>query len=446
MQPRKVFSLLIIAALLNLMFISCKKSDDNPAEPGGDTGENKIVQINSLSSGSVSTTAGHKVQVIPGTVPQNSTGQSGTVTFSIETKVTPPKALPTGASLKSDYIKVGPDGFNFRWPVKVTIPFNNADAADIKILYLDPLLDKWVIVPANEIDATAKTISIDVLTLGYFCAATVSSGFSKVTADDSDGGFEFAAGDINYYYSLTVGSVSAWKYSYQQAWYSNILGASGSTGSQPTGGPKPPTHIHLPQATYQIWITRTTPGTLSTLPKIEYYTVPATGTISQPVTYTSALSTGQGWTSLSLPGGGQWVEGRPSNWLQPTVTYGTGEFQATLTWANTSSADSDIDIHLFGPNDMHVYYGNMTSSDGSIKLDRDWQSALGNAAENIYSLSNMPSGSYSIYVNLYSGDAHDYSVRIVRSGSVETKYGRVTTTNTSTTDKTKMILITSFNK
>jgi hypothetical protein len=429
MQSRKILSLFLIAIVFNFLLTNCKK-DDGPTDSGTGGPQTGQAKISSLESGSVSTSDGFKLNVIPGTVPANSTGASANVTFSIETKVTPTKELPATATRRSDFIKTGPDGFAFRWPVKITIPFSGADASEVKLLYLDPLLDKWRIIPANEIDNTAKTISADVIYLGYFCAATVTSSFSKASADDSDGGFEFT-GDPTYYYTLTVASVSNWKYSSQAAWYSNILGASGSTGSYPTGGPLAVTHIHLPQASYQIWISRTKPGTLSTLPVLETYSVPATGTISGPVTYTGPLSTGQGWTTLSMPGSGAWVAGSPANWPLPTTTYGTGDFQATLTWINNSTKATDIDLHLFGPNNLHVYWSSKTSSDGSLQLDRDWRGEYGNAIENIYSLSTMPSGQYTIRVNLYSGSANNYGVRIVRFGTVKTYTGTLTTSNSA---------------
>jgi len=444
MQLKKIFSLFLIAIVFNFILTNCKK-DEGPTDSttgGGQTGQGVI---NSLGSGQVSTTDGFKINVIPGAVPANQSGSSASVTFSIETKVTPTKALPSTATVRSDFVKLGPDGFVFRWPVKVTIPFTGADASDIKVLYLNTLLDKWVIIPANEIDNTAKTVSVDVLSLGYFCAATISSGFNKISAEDSDGGFEFATSDNSYYYTLTVGGVTNWKYPSQAAWYTNIVGSSGSTGSQPTGGPRPPTHIHLPQATYTIWVARTTPGTLSTLPKVEFYSQPVTGTIAQPVTYSGPLSTGQGWTSLGFPSGGSWSETRPANWGTPTVTYGTGDFQATLTWVNNSDKATDIDLHLYGPNNMHVYYSGLTSSDGSLQLDRDWQRAYGNAIENIYSLSTMPSGQYTVKVNLYVGVPNNFSVRIVRFGTVRTFTGSVSTAN-SGNNPDNMVTVDTFTK
>lgn len=428
--------------LLLLIGAQCKKEEDNPTEPPTTQNESAIQVINSTSSGTVKTASGYGVQVISGSVPPNSQGSSANVTFSIESPATPPKPLSSFAQAKSDIFKVGPDGFSFRWPIKVLIPFKNAEANQVRAVQFDPLLDKWKVIPASNIDNTKKVMEVDVMSLGYFAAATVSQGFSKTNADDYDGGFEMT-GASDYYYTLTVKSVSNYKYPYQAAWYGNLVGQSGSTGSNPTGGPKQPTHIILPQATYEIWVSRTKPGTLSELPKLYTYTIPATGTISNPVSYTSALSSGTGWTSLAMPSGGEWKEGSPASWPKPTSTYGTGEFQATLTWVNNSSKQSDVDLHVFGPGNMHVYWGFEKSSDGSVELDRDWMEEVGSAVENIYSLKQMPKGTYTIKVNLYSGVATNYSVRVIRAANVKSYSGTVTTVNDKD-DSSKMITIDSF--
>mgnify|MGYP001196615685 FL=1 len=199
----------------------------------------------------------------------------------------------------------------------------------------------------------------------------------------------------------------------------------------------------LPQATYQIWITRTRPGTLSTLTEIYTYSVPASGTINGPVTYTSVFSNGDGWTTLSLPGGGSWVEGRPTGWALPTSTYGTGEVQITLTWVNNQSRQTDVDLHLFGPNGVHVYYSN--EQDGGFELDRDWLEDLGNATENIYSISSVPAGEYTVRVNLYSGDQTNFNVRVIQGNNVRNYSGQVTTSN-SGNDPAQMVTIETFSK
>ena len=69
---------------------------------------------------------------------------------------------------------------------------------------------------------------------------------------------------------------------------------------------------------------------------------------------------------------------------------------------------------------MKVYFANKKSADESVELDRDWLSEWGNATENIYSIGTMPKGDYTIKVHRYSGDATNFSVRVIRSGAVKT--------------------------
>lgn len=447
-MKKVLYSFLMVSLFLLFNSSSCIKKDEDPTEPESPKEENAIGTIGTMQTGTVKTNSGYQISVIPGVVPQNQNGQSANVTFSIETPVTPPKQVSGTTQLKGDYTKLGPEGFVFRWPVEVTFPYKNStDPTELKLLFFDALTNSWKIIPISSIDKDKKLVVANVRELGYFVVAKVGQSAPKTMADDSDGGFEFAANDNNYYYTLTVASVTNFKYSWQAAsWYSgNLVGSTGSTGSNPTGGPKPPTHIHLVQATYQIWISRTTPGTLSTLPKIETYTVPASGTISQPVIFTGPLSTGSGWTTLSMPSGGQWVEGTPNGWAVPTTTYGTGDFQATLTWVNSSTNKSDVDLHLFGPNNMHVYWNNKRSSDQSVELDRDWQETVGNAVENIYSLKTMPSGTYSLKVNLYSGNPASYRVRIINKGTVKSFIGTASTKNDAE-NQANMITIDTFTK
>lgn len=444
---RKIFYVFLLISIAFLFNSSSCKKDESPTEPEGQQEEKVVGTISSLQSGNVKTNSGYQISIIPGTVPQNQNGQSASVSFSIETPVTPPKQLASGTEKRGEYTKLGPDGFTFRWPVRVIFPYKNTtDPSELKLLFYDVLSEAWKIIPISFIDKDNKLIGADVMELGYFVVAKVGQTAPKTSADDSDGGFEFQ-GDASNYYTLTVASVSNFKYAWQAAtWYSGrIVGSTGSTGSYPTGGPKPPTHIHLVQATYQIWISRTTPGTLSTLPQIYTYTVPATGTISQPVSYSGPLSSGSGWTPLSMPSGGQWVEGSPQGWAVPTTTYGTGDFQATLTWVNTSSNSSDIDLHLFGPNNMHVYWSSPISSDQSIELDRDWRRTVGSAIENIYSLKTMPTGTYNLKVNLYSGNPAGYRVRLINKGTVKTYTGNLTATN-SDENQASMINIETFTK
>ncbi len=128
---------------------------------------------------------------------------------------------------------------------------------------------------------------------------------------------------------------------------------------------------------------------------------------------------------MTAPGSGNWVNGSPSNWPPPTVPMGTGKFQATLTWVNTSSSAVDLDLYLTLPNNEKVYFGHKVANDSSFALDVDFRYTLGNATENIYSLkNNLPSGTYKVEVNYWGGTGtKPYNVRILINGSVTNHSG-----------------------
>jgi hypothetical protein len=422
----KIMSLFCATIILISILTTCSSNDDGdgPTEPTNGNTENTTEQISSTNYGNAATPSGSAISVIAGSVPQNASGQDGQVTFSIETNVEQPASFMPGMSQEGGVTKFGPDGFNFRWPVRVALPYSgDGDPGDYTVSFYDAVNESWRVVSSSEVDMNEKVIYADVIELGFFSLTTLSqNGLQKTNLETSNGGFEYG-GTTGYFYTLTVASFSNLKYPWQLNYFGgNLVGYTGASGHSPTGTPLSPTHIRLPQGDYQIWISRTTPGTLSTLPQIETYSVPASGSLSGPVTYSQTNQNGSGWVALTLPGGGNWVDGRPDGWPVPTSTYGTGEFQATLTWANISGGkSSDLDLHLFGPNDLHVYYGNYPSSDGSLTLDVDNQEDdFGTVAENIYSLSNFPSGQYTIRVNLFSGSATNFNLRVIYKGSVRT--------------------------
>ncbi len=417
-QSLKKMYLPAFIILISLLIVTCSKKDESPITPPAQT-ESSIKTIGSNESGTISTPSGIEINVIQGAVPPNQDNSNAKVTFSIESPVDAPAPIPAGATKVGNIVRFGPDAFIFRWPVRIVLPYGSANPDNLKILHYNTYSAKWFIVSASFIDATKKVVGADVLELGYYVLATVS--FSKRTGTDSEGGFEFT-GESGFYHSLTVRSVT-FKYPAQATWYNLVGQVAGSTGSEPTGGPRPPTHARLPQGTYEIWITKTKPGTVFELPKQWTYTIPATGTIAGPLSYWG-MGNETGWTALSSPGGGEWKEGIPSNWPQPTKPMGTGEFQATLTWVNTPSRIADMDIHLYGPlvgtDSLHVYWSEKLSPDGSLQLDRDWQDEEGNAVENIFSLKQIPKGTYIVKVRNFAGATMSFNLRIIRFGSVKT--------------------------
>jgi hypothetical protein len=400
--------------------MSCSK-DDNPVTKAADP-ESAVQTFETSSGGKVETPSGFAIEIIQGVIPPNQDNSSAKVTFSIELPVALPKALPAGATPVGSAARFGPVGFSFRWPVKIYFNYPAGhEPGDLYVLRYEELLDSWSVVPVSYADASKRIIGADVMQLGVFTLATITMT-SKLSAPDSQGGFTYT-GESGYYYALTVKSMT-FKFPGQAPWYNLVGKVAGSSGSGPTGGPTQPTRAILPQGTYEIWITRTKPGTLSELPKQYTYTIPATGSINGPLTYWGYGNT-EGWTTLQSPGGGEWREGAPGDWPQPTKPMGTGQFQATLNWVNTTASAADLDLHLYGPNNIHVFWDDENSPDGTLELDLDWMSGAGNAAENIYSLKSMTKGDYTVKVHNFGGVTKSFNVRVIRSGSVKSFGGSV---------------------
>jgi hypothetical protein len=203
--------------------------------------------------------------------------------------------------------------------------------------------------------------------------------------------------------------------------------------SNVTGESPEPTGWLLPQGTYSFCLSALeSPLTLSNLRKFTNTNI-QTVTINQPyacsLTFTCKTTVN---VSSGLAGWGEASDDRPCGMGagippgNPATLGNTGDFQATLTWNNSSGSATDLDLHLYGPNGLHVFFSSKLSADGSLRLDRDWQSETGDAVENIYQQKDgtgksipMPAGSYSLQVDHYSGaDGKPYQVRVLRNGAV----------------------------
>lgn len=150
------------------------------------------------------------------------------------------------------------------------------------------------------------------------------------------------------------------------------------------------------------------------------YSRPARANVDRPM-YRNVPSFTAPWIGtrpIVLDPGGTWEQSATCPRPAPTIPVGTGELQATLSWVNTSTRATDLDLHLYGPNGLHIYYANR-GPQNNLRLDRDWLRELGNATENIFSVgSPIPGGDYRLTVQLYSGSPTSYSVRFLFRGSV----------------------------
>ena len=419
---KKLNALIVLFTLIGL-HMGCNLLDDPT-----DENETTIKQFTSTDFGTISLETGESVSIIPGAVPPDNNGNPATVSFTIETGVEKPAALNAGATFRSELIKFGPEYFNFRWPLLISIPYDDGvDPMTLAVMHYNYSSGKWDIIPKAGIDTDKKIVYFNSLTLGIFGLAELSNMYRSF--DWCDGGIRFHPSNSEYFYTLTVATVQNPEYAWQQSWLLSVGDVAAATGVR-NNKPLEYTFGYLVQASYKFWISRTKPGTFSHLPVTETYSVP-TNTVKldevnicpQSFSTTADLNLCSPWVDVFMPSGGTWVEGGPEGWPEPTKTYGTGDFQATLNWINNETHRTDLDIHLYGPDGEHVYFWNETSADGSLELDLDWQEESGNATENIYSLKDMPSGKYEIKVKLYSGDATNFNVRIIRFGEVKNYSG-----------------------
>lgn len=440
---------LLLIALLAMVFVLFPACDeDSSTSPTSNNGV--VKQFTSSTGGSLEAKDGSEIVVPSGAIAKSETGSDGVITFSIETNVKElPTPIPSAYSLVGGVYHFGPASFVFTEPIRIWLAASSLDNLDnIVVIKYSEYKSEWVIVPISDLDADNKRIGVSEYELGYYAVAKKIVGSVKqpiLNAAGESGGIRLTHNFTNdYYYTLFVGAFVP-KYA-QDAGLINI-GANSSTGSQVTGGPAYKTYMSfIPQGNYQIIVARVKRGSFSSPPgATEYYSVPVTVNVNafnKPLGWNYENYTP--WSDLVMTGG-NWTSQRPEIVPTPTVPFGTGEFQATLTWLNTSGNGTDLDLHLYGPNGIHVYYNNETSSDGSLMLDRDWMEESGSAVENIFSLKSMPKGEYKVYVNVFSGDVpKSFDVRIIRNGSTVKTYRGTGTEENAFGSETSMMLIEKF--
>ena len=369
-------------------------------EPEEDFGDN-ATQIITSEEGATFRRSGYTVVVPKGAVPRNSSGGVGQVALSFQMTDEMPAALPAGTTLmEQGNIKLEPMNFTFNSPLTVNIPLRGAAAHEVNVYRYDAYAGAWRQVPVSKINADG-TVSITVLELGQFIVVknTNASGDNKMTT----GGIHIAKKHIQsgYYYYLTLTPQNA---------------SSSSRSIAFTNG-EDLYMAGVPTGNYTASVTRerrnATTSEATSTESANLGTVKVTNTLTKG---SGGYSTYTGWTEVSLANV-SWSTGRPKDWGEATVTYGTGKFQATLTWVNVEGSVTDYDLHLTTPNG-EVYFSQKRL--GSFELDRDWTSPLGNAIENIYSISDdFASGTYKVRVHHFSGaTGKRYNCRIIVDGMV----------------------------
>lgn len=427
-------SSLFVIFLIFIGLSGCDKSDsENPITPPAAPNENAVTIFSSTNGGTVSVASGYSMIITPGTVPKQTSGAPGRVSFSIEVGVNAPVAPPYPVVGK--IVKFGPENYNFAYPVKMIFPGGSeASSAGLKVYHYYEDLGQWRRVTISSMDSTRKALGADSPKLGLY--ALVKTPESADFSQTSEGGIVYGSSSNNSdCFTLTVMSALLTYPDQENNYYGGLNGYTFSSGSVAGGGASiNPVFGSLPQGIYEFRISRATYSG-STLGPLYTNSAIVTVDINSSLMY---LGWGNAYGYINVPvPSGTWNPGAPSNWPPPTIPYGTGIFQATLNWTNTQSSAVDVDLWLYIPGDS-IYFGHTHDAGGFFELDRDWQSLAGNATENIYSLlTEMPAGAYAVKVKYFNGNvpSKDFNVRIILNGTVTTYSGTV-----SSTDRVKTIL------
>ncbi len=413
---RKIcYSLMFIYFSLLVFTPGCNEdSVTPPTDPGSGSGTTQTVTSDQRQTIEFD---GFRMEIHVGDVPRLSTGGAGTIAFSLNTSSTIDSGktpVPSTYTVIGKYLKAGPEGFNFNTPIQLFFPAGSQPSPqDLAVLQYSDVTQDWRIVATSDIDTAGKKIGVDLLSLGYF--VLVKQNIIDAS-DFRQGGCVYDCPmEVFTNYILTVQSVTPEKASILSMYSGGLIGRA-YMGPIFLGCQTNKTKAIVPQGTISFWVTKS--NCQANPPIIETYSIPVPVTVSDPLEFV-------GWSTYDavtyvpfcLPPGGTWIPGRPDNWPPATVPVGTGTFQATLTWINTGSNAADLDLHLFGPNNLHIFWSNTTSP--NFTLDRDWRTQNGNAIENIFSTTTtIPSGNYRVNVAHFEGFAKSFNCRVIVNGSV----------------------------
>lgn len=381
------------------------------------TEQENATQTVSSSESAILNKGGFKLSVPKGAIPENDKGGDGKVAFSVQEIDQLPAALPDGlTAIEGAGMKFEPMNFTFRTPLTLEVPLNGYNANEVGLYRYNEATGSWELLPFSSVGDDRASVSV--IDLGYFVLA------KKESSAQTGGLFiDKRFFDAGYYYYVTLIPLNG------------NMGEIRRIGFAADGNDLYMSNI--PFGEYKVELAREQKGNWQDVSEgTQHITNDIIISVNTPLSGgNGGLDSYTGWTELTendIAGDVfYWENGRPdSSWGEETKTYGTGKFQATLTWVNVSGNITDYDLHLTVPgSNEDVYFGNKNV--GAFELDRDWISTLGNATENIYSINEMfTPGTYKVRVHHYSGVlGKRYNCRILIDGVVVKSVSGAITTN-----------------
>lgn len=387
-------------------------------------------EVSNDQGGSVSQ-SDYSILMLPNSLMQTNPNQIPSVTLSIEVGAETPVNIPSTYQLIGQVVKFGSEGFVFNYPLQLIFPVGDAtDCENFVVIYFDELEEDWVEIQITDILSEPNRVAISSFKLGTFALARKSNLRSN-QPHRAYGGVRIGRNvDWNVFYSLTIKDFIP-KYQVTPNQAARFIGYNAtSLWEAETFHTRNPLAMVIPQGEYHIWVSKLeiNSGRWFT------YSVPCHIVVDRPLNRVwltwslNMVELYREWYDLSdCLTGGTWIEYRPDELPIPSETVGTGKFQATLTWTNSANSTADLDLHMYGPNNVHIYWDNKSEPDFAFELDYDWIDEPGNAVENIYSVSDdITPGRYKIAVHNYYGVSQKrYNVRIINNGVVKNFSGTI---------------------
>ncbi|SMC08264.1 hypothetical protein [Nitratiruptor tergarcus] len=400
------------------------------------------VRIKSNMQGSVSLPDGAKIFVPTGAVPLEENGSIGEMIFTIEKKNLSTPYSSGGIRMENHIYELGPEGFIFSNPVKITLPILPGTDPNkiVGIATKDQQTGKWHVIPSN-VDKAARIVTASILHFSPYGLASFEAGTDSGAWErwkQQHGGYIYVSGGTDTYapnpfmsiggnpglpvkaeYGVctdgyTISDTEAYNNWFQFTNDYNVIAESTADNHR-----NDPQKAFLPSGSYNLieFVCRSEYNNRDPLylPKYDTYwrRISPTPTIISPGTALYFVRT----DDLN---DGSWTKGTPPCWGEPTAATGTGKLQITLTW----HVKADIDLYVTDPNGKTIYWYNTIVPSGG-KLDRDNQ--CGNfemgKPENIYWENTPPNGTYKVAVEYYDycgQEVHNvaYTVRIVKNGQL----------------------------
>ncbi|MBC8511593.1 MAG: hypothetical protein H8D32_01240, partial [Dehalococcoidia bacterium] len=487
--------------------ILLKLAAGTPAAGGGTgSGAQQVTsqRITTSQSGTVVDPSGAQIAVPHGAVAENSAGGEGEMLFAIKAGSVADFHL-SGAPAYARVYEMGPSGFTFAHPVRITLPlphgFNREKDLAIVCRY-DHASGEWDVV-GGRVNEAGDAVSVDVKhlsifmpviggsianlpTIGGSIANAPTIGGSIIDAPIIGGDIAFAPmiggsiADVNilrpggsddsyrgqvqfkcaldHRFNVCISQVVNLKhYDGVPAWMQKEAAESGLLVGErfcptcnwvPSGGTDAG-YIgqYLPQGTYNFCVEQYAPfcGCPPATCELEGHYFLNNVTIGEPCTYpwyrTRTLD------SSSNPQFGTSINLLPG----PCPCYGTvtpsvgiGEVNVRLEW----QGDCDLDLWVVDPAGEKIYYDKTTStSGGELDLDNKCSDFKIGRPENIFWKSNPPQGEYKVYVDYFEdcGGAGTvaYTVRWLLHGNTYSKSGSISPPPIGDT-KGDEVLITTF--